>query len=87
MAAGGADRAAYGGETVTLDEQIAWLEQQAQEILATASEFARGAGLYRDYNNADWARRCEEGEAECRERAATLLTIENTLRAMRDAQG
>lgn len=61
---------------MTLDEQIAWLEQQACEALSDAQEievFHLGNPI-----QLDWA-------AEERENAAILLTIENTLRAVRDA--
>jgi hypothetical protein len=82
---------------MTLDEQIAWLEQEAAKHLAAAgrrneraavdireAELSRGAmKTWLDDN----AKRKQAQGKKLRERAATLLTIENTLRALRDAQG
>lgn len=56
---------------MTLDEQIAWLEQQACMYLRYSQRLESDD---------------RTGQAK-REKAATLLTIENTLRGLRDAQG
>lgn len=58
---------------MTLDEQIAWLEDKACESLRDAK-----ACEAFDFTDAS---------TSIREEAATLLTIANTLRAMRDAAG
>ena len=64
---------------MTLDEQIAWLEQLACDALRSAGT-ARYVYLSGGRGATGWPRL----ELEERERAAMLLTIENTLRALRD---
>lgn len=60
---------------ITLDEQIRWLGNLACGDLRMAAQIRRG-NCARDIalDPAPW-------EAECREEAAMLLAIENTLRA------
>jgi hypothetical protein len=53
---------------MTLDEMIAWLEQQACEMILAA-------GALESH---------DKPALKAREEAATLLTIENALRAVRD---
>lgn len=61
---------------MTLDEQIAWLEQQACDDLLHSKKHKRFAHFY--------GRPDVLEKATARgERAAMLLTIENTLRALR----
>lgn len=62
---------------MTLDEQIAWLADKACEEMRDAAEC-------RDCAEIDPG--MLEPEQACREHAATLLTIENTLRGYRDSQ-
>lgn len=64
---------------MTLDEQIAWLADEACALLASAKDAEEYAAKH--FLDALLA----DGSA-LREEAAAMLTIENTLRALRDQQ-